>query len=70
MLNFQILWFCVSSILHVWFRSKTDCRKLSCLLIGSTLTELTFLKKMRIFSREFNDHWKCKEQKILRKSWS
>ena len=38
-------------------RSKIDFRKLLRLLIGSCLTELTFLKEMRMFSRKFNHHW-------------
>ena len=43
--------------------SKIDCRKLSTLLIGSFLTELTVLNQMSIFSRNLKIHWKCREQK-------
>ena len=36
--------------MHVQFRSKIDSRKLSPSLIGSFLTEQTFLKQMSFFS--------------------
>ena len=53
----------VSSILHVQFRSKIDSRKLSPSLIGSFLTEITFLNQMSNFSRNSNHRWKCRDQK-------
>ena len=62
-LNFQIQWFSVSSILQFQLRSKIDSRKLLRLLIGSCLTELTFLKEMRMFSRKFNHHWRVESKK-------
>ena len=49
--------------MHVHFRSKIDSRKLSSSLIGSFLTELTFLNQMSVFSRNWNHRWKCREQK-------
>ena len=42
---------------------KIGSRKLWSLLIGSFLTELTFLNQMGIFSRNLNHHWRCREQK-------
>ena len=62
-LNFQIQWFSVSSILQFQLRSKIDSRKLLRLIIGSYLTELTFLKEMRMFSRNFNHHWSVDKKK-------
>ena len=62
-LNFQIQWFSVSSILQFQLRSKIDSRKLLRLIIGSYLTELTFLKEMRMFSRNFNHHWSVERKK-------
>ena len=44
-------------------RSKINSRKLSPFLIGSFLTELTFLNQMSNFSKNLNHHWKCREQK-------
>ena len=49
--------------MHVQFRSKIDSRKLSSSLIGSFLTELTFLKQLSNFSRNSNNRWKCRDQK-------
>ena len=63
MLKLQPERFWVSSILHVQFRSKIDSRKLSQSLIGSFVTEETFLKQMSIFFRNSNLCWKCRDQK-------
>ena len=49
--------------MHVQFRSRIDSRKLSPSLIGSFLTEQTFLKQMSIFFRNSNLCWKCRDQK-------
>ena len=40
-----IEWFCVKTIVHVWFKCKFDFTKLSTLLVGRFLTELTFFRK-------------------------
>ena len=53
----------LSIVLRIWFRSKFDFRKLSALLTGSFLIELSFLSQMNTFYRNMNDHWKCREQK-------
>ena len=42
---------------------KIDSRKPSRLLIGTCLTELTFLKEIRMFSGKLDHHWKYREQK-------
>ena len=60
-LKFQILWFCVSTIFHVWFRSKFDFRKLSSLLTGNFLIRLTFLGQTSTFLRNLNDHWEYRD---------
>ena len=54
------------TISHIWFRSNFGFRKLSTLLIGSFLRNLTFLSQMRSFSRNLNHHWKWKEPKKTR----
>ena len=41
---------------------KIESRKLSSALIGSFLTELTFLNQMSLFSRNWNLDWKCRDQ--------
>ena len=40
-----------------------DFKKLSTLLIGSFLIEVTFLSQMSTSSRNLNHHWKCRELK-------
>ena len=72
MLKFQISQFCVSSILHVQFRTKIDPRKLSSSHIGSFLRELTFFNQMSIFFPEIQIIAGSVEskEKILRQSWS
>ena len=55
---------CVGTILHVLFRSKLDFRKLSTLLLGSLLIELTFLSQISAFFRNLNDHWKCRNKEV------
>ena len=63
-----ISWFCVSSVFHTLFRSQNDSRKLSKLLIGILMTELTSLNQMSTFSRNLNHHWKCREPKKIFRS--
>ena len=55
--------FFFSSNLHVEFRSNIYSKKLPPSLIGRFLTELTFLNKMSIFSRNWNHGLKCRERK-------
>ena len=43
-------------VLHIWFRSKFDFRKLSTLLIGSFLVGIAFLSQMNTFFRKLNHH--------------
>ena len=45
------------------FGKKFDFKKLSTLIIGSFLIEVTFLSQRTIFSKNLNHHWKCREQK-------
>ena len=52
-LKFQIQWFCVSTILYIWFRSKFDFRKLSHLMMGSFLKKLFFLSQNGQFFQIF-----------------
>ena len=40
----------VSTVLHIWFRSKFDFKNLSTFLIGSFLIGISFLSKMSTFS--------------------
>ena len=54
--------------MHVQFRSKIDSRKLSPALIGSFLTEQTFLKQISFFFRNSNLCWKCRDQKKKKNS--
>ena len=49
--------------MHVQSRSKIDSRKLSSSLIGSFLTEQTFLNEMSFVFRNSNLCWKCRDQK-------
>ena len=44
-------------------RSKFYFRKISTLLVANILIGLTFSRQMSHFSRNFNHHWKCREQK-------
>ena len=48
---------------NIQFRTKPDYRKLSPPLMGRFLTGLTFLNQVSIFSRNWNHHAKCREQK-------
>ena len=58
---FPIQWFCDSAGLHIWFRSIVNFRKLSALLFGSFLIELSFLRI--IFPENLNNHLKDKKSK-------
>ena len=61
----------VKSILHIQFRWKIDSRKLSLTLIGSFLTEPTFLNQMSLFLAIQKITWSLEsKKKIFRQSWS
>ena len=60
--KFHISRFCGSTILNVWFSSKFDFRKLSTVLIGSFLMEITFFSQISPFFFQKHDwslkvHW-------------
>ena len=71
--KFHISRFCGSTILNVWFSSKFDFRKLSTVLIGCFLMELTFFSQISPYF--FSETWLIIEsalskRNIFRQSWS
>ena len=44
---------------------KFEFKKLSTLLIGIFLIQVTFLSQMSTFFRNMNHHWKCREEKFV-----